>query len=55
MNSMTQYDTNEVFLQIITQFNNLPWEDRVVMLKLLKQHHKDALKNPVLLNEDEPK
>jgi len=49
---MTKYDTNEVFLTIITQFNNLPWEDRVILLKLLKQHHKDALKNPVILNED---
>tara|TARA_Y100000768_G_C23651144_1_gene528652 strand:+ start:460 stop:606 length:147 start_codon:yes stop_codon:yes gene_type:complete len=45
-------EINNKYLQIITQFNSLPWEERIVLLKLLKQHHKDALKNPVILNED---
>ena len=45
-------EINNKYLQIITQFNSLPWEKRIVLLKLLKQHHKDALKNPVILNED---
>ena len=45
-------EINEKYLQIITLFNSLPWEERIVLLKLLKQHHKDALENPVILNED---
>ena len=49
---MTQYDINESYLKIITLFNQLPWDERVILLKLLKQQHKDAQKNPVVLNED---
>jgi hypothetical protein len=49
---MTEYDTNEKFLTIITLFNSLPVEDRLSLLKLLKQHHKDAIANPVLLSEE---
>tara|TARA_Y100000356_G_C11103802_1_gene205847 strand:+ start:194 stop:349 length:156 start_codon:yes stop_codon:yes gene_type:complete len=50
---MSNGDYNKIYMDIINMFNRLPWDERIVLLKLLKQHHKDAEKNPVLLNEDD--
>ena len=48
----TEQATNEIYMEVINKFNRLPFEERLSLLKLLKQHHKDAEVKKVFLQEE---